>query len=119
MEVSRDCWALFRLRLGEIAVSVDWIQALLAQADFPGAPTPVAAFSLAPHQLCVSLREGSRGPVLHAVETDAQGNLAHVKLQDPSLQNWFALALSLRDNDISDFPICNKSFDLSYCGTDL
>ena len=33
--------------------------------------------------------------------------------------NWHGLALAVRGNDISDFPICNKSFDLSYCGHDL
>jgi Ni,Fe-hydrogenase III large subunit len=69
--------------------------------------------------LCVSLREGFRGPALQVVETDAQGGLLHYKVQDPSLLNWFGLALALRNNEISDFPICNKSFDLSYCGNDL
>jgi Ni,Fe-hydrogenase III large subunit len=40
-------------------------------------------------------------------------------VQDPSLTNWFGLAYALRGQQISDFPICNKSFDLSYCGNDL
>jgi Ni,Fe-hydrogenase III large subunit len=35
------------------------------------------------------------------------------------LTNWFGLAFALRNQGISDFPICNKSFDLSYCGNDL
>jgi len=35
------------------------------------------------------------------------------------LNNWFALALAVRNNAISDFPLCNKSFNLSYCGFDL
>ncbi|MBK7830218.1 hypothetical protein [Nannocystis sp.] len=63
--------------------------------------------------------EGWRGPIVHAIETDAAGRLRHYKVQDPSLQNWFGLALAVRNNEISDFPICNKSFDLSYAGTDL
>jgi Ni,Fe-hydrogenase III large subunit len=67
----------------------------------------------------VSLTEGVRGPVMLALETDAAGQLAHVKVQDPSLTNWFGLAYALRHQGISDFPICNKSFDLSYCGNDL
>jgi Ni,Fe-hydrogenase III large subunit len=57
--------------------------------------------------------------VVHALETDAAGTLRHYKVQDPSLRNWHGLALAVRENDISDFPICNKSFDLSYCGNDL
>jgi Ni,Fe-hydrogenase III large subunit len=43
----------------------------------------------------------------------------HCKVQDPSMLNWFGLAWAVRDNEISDFPVCNKSFDLSYCGNDL
>ena len=50
---------------------------------------------------------------------DAAGRVVRHKVQDPSLRNWLGLALSLRDNEISDFPICNKSYDLSYCGNDL
>ena len=75
--------------------------------------------SLRSDALCVSIREGVRGPVVQALETGADGRLLHYKLQDPSLANWFGLALSMRNNVISDFPICNKSFDLSYCGNDL
>ena len=67
----------------------------------------------------VSLIEGVRGPVMVALETNAKGQLIHAKVQDPSLANWFGLAYALRDQQISDFPICNKSFDLSYCGNDL
>jgi Ni,Fe-hydrogenase III large subunit len=57
--------------------------------------------------------------VVHALETDEAGRLTRYKVQDPSLRNWHGLALALRQNEISDFPICNKSFDLSYCGNDL
>jgi Ni,Fe-hydrogenase III large subunit len=78
-----------------------------------------ASWALQPQALCVSLVEGVRGPVVVALETDASGQLIHAKLQDPSLANWFGLAFALRDQAISDFPICNKSFDLSYCGNDL
>ena len=41
------------------------------------------------------------------------------RIKDPSLHNWLALALAVRGEGISDFPICNKSFNLSYCGHDL
>ena len=69
--------------------------------------------------LCVSLREGFRGPVVQILETGADGHLVHHKVQDPSMLNWFGVALAMRENAISDFPICNKSFDLSYCGNDI
>ena len=51
--------------------------------------------------------------------TDAAGRLAGYKIVDPSFHNWIGLALALRGQQISDFPLCNKSFNLSYCGFDL
>ncbi len=67
----------------------------------------------------LSLVEGWRGEICHCAITDENGELAHYKVKDPSLHNWLSLALAVRNNEISDFPICNKSFDLSYCGNDL
>jgi len=67
----------------------------------------------------ISLTEGWRGEICHAGVTDKNGDLVCYKIKDPSMHNWFGLAIALRDNEISDFPICNKSFDQSYCGFDL
>ena len=47
------------------------------------------------------------------------GQFAHYKIVDPSFHNWIGLAMALRNQQISDFPLCNKSFNLSYCGHDL
>ncbi len=120
LEVDGDCWARMQLRLREMDASVAWLQGVLgAAANDMGAAGLQALPPLAPGSLCVSLVEGVRGTVLQALETDAQGRVQHHKVQDPSLHNWFGLALAMRNNDISDFPVCNKSFDLSYCGNDL
>jgi Ni,Fe-hydrogenase III large subunit len=73
----------------------------------------------APDTLAVALVEGWRGEVCHAALTDAAGRFRRYKLIDPSFHNWTGLALALRGTAISDFPICNKSFNLSYCGFDL
>jgi len=67
----------------------------------------------------LSLIEGWRGEICHCAITDDKGELIHYKIKDPSMHNWLAIALAVRNNEISDFPICNKSFDLSYCGHDL
>ena len=67
----------------------------------------------------MSLVEGWRGEIAHVAVTDAQGRLARYKVKDPSFHNWFGLAMALRDGQISDFPLCNKSFNLSYAGHDL
>jgi len=119
---SGDCWARALIRTQELTRSLAWIRALRpalasgSQADEQRAPAPSA---LRASRLVVVLCEGWRGEVVHALETGPSGHLVHYKVQDPSLRNWLGLALALRGNAISDFPICNKSFDLSYCGNDL
>jgi Ni,Fe-hydrogenase III large subunit len=119
-EDSGDCWARLRLRMREIDESVRWMRQALEAPGIDLAQAGIAPMgTLGPDTLCVSVHEGFRGPVVQALETSADGSLLHYKVQDPSLINWFGLALALRNNEISDFPICNKSFDLSYCGNDL
>jgi Ni,Fe-hydrogenase III large subunit len=72
-----------------------------------------------PNSFAIALVEGWRGEICHCAITGDKGELVHYKIKDPSFHNWLAVALSVRNNEISDFPICNKSFDLSYCGHDL
>jgi Ni,Fe-hydrogenase III large subunit len=74
---------------------------------------------LAANAIGVSLVEAWRGAVCHVALTDADGKFAHYKVIDPSFHNWIGLAMALREQQISDFPLCNKSFNLSYCGHDL
>jgi Ni,Fe-hydrogenase III large subunit len=62
--------------------------------------------------------EGWRGPCIHWVATDARGDLARVKVTDPSFLNWPALVHAVPGNIIPDFPVINKSFNLSYSGND-
>lgn len=94
-------------------------EALLDLAKTPCDPKPAALPRLAANSLCVSLTEGWRGEVLHLAITDAEGRFSRYKIVDASFHNWFGLALALRGEQISDFPLCNKSFNLSYCGHDL
>ena len=74
---------------------------------------------LRPDTLVVSLVEGWRGEICHVAITGGDGRFAHYKVVDPSFRNWIGLAMALRNEQISDFPVCNKSFNLSYCGHDL
>ena len=84
-----------------------------------GGPIRADVGPLAPDTLAVSYAEGWRGEICHVAITDADGRFAHYKVVDPSFHNWIGLAMALRDQQISDFPLCNKSFNLSYCGHDL
>jgi Ni,Fe-hydrogenase III large subunit len=117
-EPGGDCWARARLRIAEIDASLDWLERVLAEPH-AWRPERSSLPVLPASQLSIAVVEGWRGEVVHCMETGPDGALVHYKVQDPSLRNWMALALAVRGNEISDFPICNKSFDLSYCGNDL
>jgi Ni,Fe-hydrogenase III large subunit len=118
-----DVWARAMLRKIEIKYSIGYIRDLIAGLKKMNEPSPKPIkegdLKLSPDSLCVSLVEGWRGEICHCAITDSTGQIVHYKIKDPSLHNWFALALSLRDLEISDFPINNKSYNLSYCGHDL
>jgi Ni,Fe-hydrogenase III large subunit/NADH:ubiquinone oxidoreductase subunit C len=118
-----DVWARAKLRDLEILSSIKYVRELLTILDsFPQqelnkAPEYNSKFKA--NQFSISLVEAWRGEVCHAVVTDENGEIECYKVKDPSLHNWLALGLALRENEISDFPINNASFDLSYCGNDL
>jgi Ni,Fe-hydrogenase III large subunit len=101
----------------EIQRSIKFIREQVATIP-AGAPL-VKVDALAPDRLAVTLNEGWRGEVCHVAITDSQGRFARYKIVDPSFHNWPALAHALRNQEISDFPLINKSFNLSYCGHDL
>ena len=78
-----------------------------------------AEMALAPDSLVVTINEAWRGELSHCIITDAEGGILRYKVKDPSFHNWNGLSMSLRDTGISDFPLNNKSYNLSYCGFDL
>jgi len=112
-----DVFARALVRWLEIQRSLAFIQTQLR--SLPEGPTRVQPRALAPNRLAVSLIEGWRGEICHVALTDGGGRFAAYKVVDPSFHNWMGLALALRNQQISDFPLCNKSFNLSYCGHDL
>ena len=101
----------------EIQQSIKFIREQVA--TIPDGLPLVSIGALAPESFAVTLDEGWRGEVCHVAITDPQGRFARYKIVDPSFHNWPALAYVLRGQEISDFPLCNKSFNLSYCGHDL
>jgi Ni,Fe-hydrogenase III large subunit len=113
-----DCWARAGIRMREIDASLNWLARALERLGPLQVPRHELG-ALAPSHIVCAVIEGWRGEVVHCLETDESGALTHYKVQDPSLRNWMGLAVAVRGNEISDFPICNKSFDLSYCGNDL
>jgi Ni,Fe-hydrogenase III large subunit len=112
-----DVFARARVRSLEIQRSGEYLREQLAtppEGELWGEPPPPE-----PDTLAVALVEGWRGEVCHVGLTGGNGTFRRYKIVDPSFHNWTGLALALRGTAISDFPICNKSFNLSYCGFDL
>ncbi|MFZ0240834.1 MAG: hydrogenase [Desulfobacterales bacterium] len=113
-----DVDARARIRAEEILQSLEIIQSLLSE-PIETAPVEDAELALAPNAMVVTLNEAWRGELSHCLLTSATGGILRYKVKDPSFHNWNGLAMALRDTGISDFPLNNKSFNLSYCGFDL
>jgi Ni,Fe-hydrogenase III large subunit len=114
---SGDVFARAWVRWLEIERSAMFVREQLD--DLPNDAARVEVSPTRPHRLAVSLVEGWRGEICHVALTGEDGRFERYKVVDPSFHNWSALAFSLRGQQISDFPLCNKSFNLSYCGHDL
>lgn len=118
---SGDVYARTYIRYEEIKQSVQIIKDLLSQ--LPAYENELLLGKtencLKPNSLVVSMTEGWRGEIVHIAITNDKGELSRYKIKDPSFNNWYGLAVAVKNNGISDFPLCNKSFDLSYCGNDL
>jgi len=112
-----DVFSRAYLRWLEIQRSVTFVRERL-QA-LPDGEVRVPCGGLRPESAVVSLVEGWRGEICHTVITDEAGRFKRYKVVDPSFHNWKGLAMALRGGQISDFPLINKSFNLSYAGHDL
>lgn len=114
-----DVMARAYVRLLEIQRSLQFVlEELTEDCDCP-LKSEDDAPDLADNSLIVSLVECWRGEAAHIAVTDDQGRLRDYRVFDPSIHNWLGLALAMRNEQISDFPVCNKSFNLSYAGHDL
>ena len=123
-KTSGDVLARFTLRVDEFAASTQLATHLINTADllaFGGTPAQTSATqdSQGATQSGVGIVEGWRGTIVHRVEVDAHGHLTRVKIMDPSWFNWTALPIVLSGTIVPDFPVTNKSFNLSYAGNDL
>ncbi|MEI6242208.1 MAG: NADH-quinone oxidoreductase subunit C [Chlamydiota bacterium] len=113
-----DVFARAYVRFQEIQHSISYIQMLLD--TMPKGPVHSdKPLSLPSNSCTLSLVEGWRGEICHVIMTDSTGKFQTYQPMDPSFHNWAALSMVLREEEISNFPLCNKSFNLSYCGHDL
>lgn len=112
-----DVWARLMVRIEEAREAVRLITRALN--DIPPGEIARPLPSLAAGVCAFGLVEGWRGPIWHWVVAGEKGLLARVKVKDPSFANWPALNYAILKNIVSDFPLVNRSFNLSYAGNDL
>jgi Ni,Fe-hydrogenase III large subunit len=119
VEERGDVRARLMVRAREVEQSLGILHQILEShaglSDELAAPLPD---SLPPRASALGWVEAWRGPCTHWVETDDRGELSRVKVTDPSFQNWPGLAHAVPGNIVPDFPVINKSFNLSYSGND-
>jgi Ni,Fe-hydrogenase III large subunit len=115
--VTGDVLARFQVRVDEFDASITLLRTLLegTKATRARAELPLPRNS----RSGVGIVEGWRGAIVHRVEIGDDGLLTRAKIVDPSFLNWPALSAALADTIVPDFPLANKSFNLSYAGNDL
>jgi Ni,Fe-hydrogenase III large subunit len=112
-----DVWARTMVRLDEVRESARLLALVAERLPAGLAHTPLPPLPAGGH--AVGLVEAWRGPIWHWVMADGPAALRRVKVVDPSFRNWPALGYAVLKNIVADFPLCNKSFNLSYSGSDL
>ena len=116
-ETTGDVYARAVVRWLEVQRSIEFLLELMGNK--PAGKLSVSLGPLRPNAMAFGMCETWRGETMHVAFTNEMGELDFIKVKDPSIHNWFGLALALRGVPISDFPLCNKSFNLSYAGHDL
>ena len=115
-----DVMSRLATRLDEVLQSADYVlNTLKSYKPAEKLRSPQYDAKLEADALSFSLIEGWRGEICHVALTNSEGRITKYKIKDPSVHNWLGLAIAVRSEGISDFPINNKSFNLSYCGHDL
>lgn len=105
-----------QVRVDEVREALSLIEQF--NAGLPDGPIRAEITEVPADRLALGYVEGWRGEIFHWVRTAPGNRLARCKVKDPSLQNWPALSEAILGNIIPDFPVVNKSFNLSYSGTD-
>jgi Ni,Fe-hydrogenase III large subunit/Ni,Fe-hydrogenase III component G len=118
-----DAYARIKIRVMEVAESLNLIRRLIPEYDPASSPLPsndlLLTKGLPTNSVGVGVVEAWRGELIHTIFTDTSGSISRYAIKDPSTNNWPGLAHAVRGATISDFPLCNKSFSLSYSGNDL
>lgn len=113
-----DVLARFVIRRDEFTESIRLIGDIVGRATDLGYAETAPPAPTGPSS-GIGIVEGWRGTIVHRVELGQGGRLTRAKVVDPSWFNWPAVPVALADTIVPDFPLVNKSFNLSYPGNDL
>lgn len=114
---SGDVFARMMVRSAEAECSISIINTLI-EDSYEG-PCAVDVKDIPPFASALGYVEASRGSLFYWVMSDSEGKPLRVKLRSPSYCNWQAVPFAVHGNIVPDFPLCNKSFNLSYSGCDM
>lgn len=119
-EEGGDVYARFRVRIKELNMSFSLLErALNSLSSLPAGKKQTAEIRLASNAYAIGLTEGWRGDIVYFVATDKDGKISRVDVRDPSFLNWNCVPHAVKGNIVPDFPLINKSFNLSYSGNDV
>jgi Ni,Fe-hydrogenase III large subunit/Ni,Fe-hydrogenase III component G len=118
-ETTGDVYARLLVRIRELRSSFRILNQVLAL--LPGERSGLVGErgSFRPKSIALGITEGWRGDIVYCLMTDATGQITRVKVRDPSFLNWQIFPYILGNDVVPDFPLINKSFNLSYSGNDL
>ncbi len=119
VENDGDVFARFNVRIKEVRTSHKIIKNALKNLPEGSIRSDEMNSEFKANSLAISIVEGWRGEIVYFVTTDSHGNISRVVPRDPSQMNWSVLKDAGFDNVVPDFPLINKSFNLSYSGNDL
>ena len=114
-----DVLARAQVRAEEIQASMAVVNELLENLPTGPTLTDCSNATLPPGSFGLGIVEAWRGELIHWLTTDQTGAISRYAIKDPSFNNWTGLSIAARGNLVTDFPLCNKSFNLSYSGNDL
>lgn len=112
-----DVAARVAVRFDELAESLRLVREIVERMPAGDVHAPLPAIPA--YRTGLGCVEGWRGPVLVALEAGPGGTIRRCRPQDPSWANWPVLEHAVIGNIVPDFPLINKSFNLSYSGQDL
>ncbi len=119
LEKEGDVQARFNVRVKEVYSSMDIIEQALKEISSDGGLKHNGEIKMKNNALSMGIAEGWRGEIIYFIATDSEGNISRVDVRDPSFLNWPLVGHAGKGNVVPDFPLINKSFNLSYSGNDL